>query len=674
MRSAARTPRVLLVFAALTLLGAATPGSVSAATGPGVASAPGHDRLVRTYPGSVTPNIADGRVYAIADLGSKVVVGGTFTQVASKGSSTLLSRRYAFAFDKATGVVDANFRPALDGEVRTLLPGPSGQVFLGGRFTTLNGAARRGLALVSTGTGARIGTFNPPALNGPVYDLASHPNGTLLIGGTFTKLGAAARGGLASVNRVSGALDSFLTVALAGHHNYDGDGAIASVGVTRFALAPGGGQLAVVGNFRTADGQDRDQAAVITTTGTKALVSGWRTDGFRSACNSNSFDTWVRDVAYAPDGSYFVVVATGGPYPGTLCDTASRWPVGAGLQTPTWVAATGGDTLLSVAATEQAVYVGGHIRWLNNPLGKDAARPGAVGRASIAALDPATGLPYGWNPGRNPRGFGVTELYATAEGLWLGYDTGYLGNYQWRRERIGFFPLAGGAAVPAQTSSGLPGPVYVAGPGTSSALVRRRYHGPGEVGQDESAPEAGMDWSAVRGAFWVGGTLYYGRGDGNLYRRGYDGFGWESASVVDPYHDNDGVAPDWDTVSHGKNGTYAGAYPDFYGTELAMVTGMGYAAGRLYYTVLGSGALYWRWFTPSTGTVGAQRFQVTGSGFGDVAGALFVTGGQLYVSRLNGALYRIPFAGGAPSGVPVQVSGPGVDGHTWRARAIFPAP
>ncbi|MGH3738115.1 MAG: hypothetical protein ACRDT6_21265 [Micromonosporaceae bacterium] len=671
MRSAAlRTPAAFVAIALLTLTGVATPAPASAAS----ATAPGHDRLVRHYPASATPAIADGRVYAILDLGSKVVVGGSFTKVASKGSSTQLTRRYAFAFDKATGAVDAGFRPQLDGEVRALLAGPaSGQVFLAGQFRLLNGAARRGLALVSAGTGARVTTFNPPVINGPVYDLAAHPNGSLLIGGTFTKVGAASRGGLASVRRDTGALTSFLAVRLAGHHNWDGDGAKAAVGVVRFALAPNAGRLAVVGNFRTAGGLDRDQAVVINTSGATASVSGWRTDGFRSTCNSNSFDTWVRDVAYAPDSSYFVVVTTGGLYPG-LCDTATRWPVGGGLHQPTWVAHSGGDTFLSVTVTERAVYVGGHIRWLNNPLGRDAARAGAVGRASIAALDPANGLPYAWNPGRNPRGYGVTELYATPSGLWLGYDTAYLGNFQWRRERIGFFPLRGGAPVPAATAANLPGRVYVGGEGASSTLVRRLYAGAGEVGQDESTPEAGMDWSRVRGGFWVGGTVYFGTTDGYLYRRGFDGGSWEAIRRIDPYHDNDGVAPDWDTVSHGRNGTYAGANPDFYGTELTTVTGMGYTAGRLYYTRVGSSALYWRWFSPATGTVGAQRFQAASSGFGDVAGALFVAGGHLYVSRVDGALYRMSFSGGVPSGTQTKVSGPGIDSHSWRARAIFPAP
>lgn len=639
-------------------------------------AAPGHDRLVRTVPSWHTPQIADGRVYAIADLGAKVVVGGSFTKVASPGSSTLLDRKYLFAFDKATGKVDSGFRPTLDGEVRALVAGLSGSVFAGGSFKHVNGVARRGVVLVNTSTGARIPSFAPPSMNGHVRDLVAQGSNRLLIGGTFTAVGGKTRKGLASLNRSTGALTSFLTVALIEHHNWNGSGAKGAVGAAKLALAPNGGRLVVIGNFRKANGLDRNQIVVIDTGGLAAVVSGWQTDAFKPACSSRSFDSWVRDVAYSPDGSYFVVVTTGGIHPGTLCDTASRWSAtasGAG-RTPTWTAASGGDTFLSAAITEQAVYVGGHFRWLNNPTGRDSAQPGAVGRASIAALDPANGLPYTWNPGRNPRGYGVTELLATPGGLWLGYDTAYLGNYQYPRKRIGFFPLSGGAPVPPAHTAGLPGPVYLAAEGVERDVRARYYSGPGQVTRSQPLESSGgVDWREARGGFWVGDELFYGMSDGQLRRRGFDGSSWGAVKLVDPYHDHDGVRPDWDGVSHGKGGTYEGVAPDFYGAELATVTGTFYYAGRLYYTRTGLGGIYWRWFTPSSGAVGAQRFTLVSSGFGDVAGGLFAVGGYLYVSRLDGALYRMRWAGGAPSGPQIKVSGPGMDGLRWRARAIFPA-
>src|ERR1700689_5664266 len=97
----------------------------------------------------------------------------------------------------------------------------------------------------------------------------------------------------------------------------------------------------------------------------------------------------MRDVQFSPDGSYFVVVATGGGVgarnpDGTLssCDAATRFETtGTGTNVrPTWIDYTGNDTFLSVATTGTAVYVGGHERWVNNSTASDHAGEGAVPR------------------------------------------------------------------------------------------------------------------------------------------------------------------------------------------------------------------------------------------------------------------------------------------------------
>ena len=63
------------------------------------------------------------------------------------------------------------------------------------------------------------------------------------------------------------------------------------------------------------------------------------------------------------------------------------------------------------------------------------------------------------------------------------------------------------------------------------------------------------------------------------------------------------------------------------------MTGMFYKGGRLYYTLAGQSSLYWRWFTPDSGTVGADRFTYMTSTFFAGAGGVFTGDGSLYAVR-----------------------------------------
>ncbi|MCW3813296.1 malectin [Micromonospora sp. DR5-3] len=843
--ASALTRRVLaaLAAAALTAAGLAPAGPASAA--------PDHTTLVKPVPSTATPDILDGTVDAIHDAGTKIIAVGDFTRVRNRGSDVELTRNYVLAFDKATGVVDTAFAPTVDNEVYAVVAGPApGTVFIAGKFNTVNGVTRRKVALLDVATGAVVTSFAGPAFNGLVNDVAL-VGGRLLVGGIFTTAGNPnPRGGLASLNASTGAVDSYLTTNLTEHHNYDGvSGSNAGVGASKLAVSPDGQQLVVIGNFKKADGVPHDQIVKLDLGTTAATVADWNTSRYTPRCYWWAFDSYVRDVAYAPDGSYFVVITTGGANGGTLCDSAARWESGATgseLQ-PTWADYSGGDTFLSVGISEQAVYVGGHFRWLNNSFGGDSAQAGAVGRASIAALDPRSGLPLSWNPGRHPRGVGASEMLVTPAGLWVGSDTSFIGNFQYRRERIAFFPLTGGAAPHPTTTAGLPGAVYRAGvpvptnvlyrvnaggplvastdsgpdwaaddggnpspyhnggnntagygtvgsldgtvpAGTPAALysaerwdpagdpemrwqfpvpagtevqvrlyLANRYDGTaspgsrvfdvaldgvtvldhldlsGSVGHNVGtmrsftiisdgsvdldfrhvvenplvngieivktgpppagspddvqvrpydgastvgapSPVANPDgtaWSTARGAFWVGGTLFYGM-NGALWRRTFNGTTFGTPSPVDPYHD-----PYWDAVvtNSGPAGqTYAGVTTNFY-TEIPNVTGMFYDGGRLYYTLGGQGGLYWRWFTPDSGVVGADRFTVAGvSGFA-AAGGIFLAGNTLYqVNRSTGDLSSTDWAGGVPNGAFTVRSGPAVDGVDWRAKAVFVGP
>lgn len=787
-----------------------------------------------------TPSISNGQVNAITKVGNTIVAGGTFTTVAGQARNRIV------AFD-ATSYALTSFNPVLDGAVNSIIPGPTaGTIFVGGAFKNVNGAVRRGVVLLDLATGAQVSAFNPKVVNGTVNDLVLRGN-QLYLAGAFTKVRGVVRQGLARVDATTGAVDANFVVNLAEHHNNSGSGAQAAVGATAIDVTPDNTSMIVVGNFRTANALPRVQAAMVDLTTSPAQVRpDWKTTRFEPLCFNWAFDTYMRGVSMSPDGSFFVINTTGGANGGTLCDSASRWETtGSGTDVqPTWANFAGGDTFFGVTVTNNAVYVGGHMRWLNNPNGGDYASAGAVARPGLGALDPVSGRPLDWNPGRNPRGVGAFAMFATTDGLWVGSDTNFIGNRQYRRERIAFFPYAGGTPQVSQTTQSLPARVWVGknDPGTTDVLYRVNaggatvgavdngpdwsddsgttspyrnsgsnsiYWGPsanrapdlpawaptalfdderwdpsggaemswafdvpngtpvqlrlylvdrysgtanpgtrvfdvlvdgalaidnldisGSVGPNTGTMRAvdlvsdgtvnidlihfienpsiagielvrtdvtptppgpgalstsdfdgttataltpteaqGIAWENVRGAFSVGGKLYYGLTDGKLHVASFDGTTIGESSVVQPYHD-----AFWMNISTGSGQTFDGVEPSLY-AQLSSVTGMTYHAGRLYYTRTGDTALRARWFSPDSGIVDETVATIPSSVSFSDAGGMFVSGTWLYVvDRGNGDLRRVAFDGVSVTGAWEVVDGPSTSGNDWRNKALFLGP
>jgi hypothetical protein len=463
------------------------------------------NQVVSSVPASFTPNIDGGIVYAMAQVGSWIVAGGSFTSATAHGSSTATPNNGIVAFDQGTGALDTGFSPTLDGPVASVIPGPTpGTVYVGGQFSTVDGVKSKGITLLNLSDGSIVSGFKPPALNGIVESMRLS-GGRLYITGTFTLTGAVTHDGLATLNPTTGALDPFMNIQLTGHHNYNGSGANGAVGGRAMDISPDGTRAIVVGDFKDANGALHDQIVMIDLNGSSATIDpNWNTNEFSGACASGAFDTYVEDVGFSPDGSYFAVATTGGggisqntDGSRSLCDSVSRWSTtdtGSNVQ-PTWVDYTGNDSFWSVAVTGTAIYLGGHQRWVNNPNGSDSPAAGAIPRPGMAAVDPASGMPLSWNPGRNPRGAGAYSLLATPQGLYVGSDTNYIGNFQYRRDEIAFFPLSGGYTPAATTTASLPANVYEAGQlptGNNTNVLYRVDAG----GPAISAIDNGPDWMA----------------------------------------------------------------------------------------------------------------------------------------------------------------------------------
>jgi PKD repeat protein len=406
--------------------------------------------IVATNPLDTTPHVLDGTVHAVAVVGDVVVVGGEFTQVreAATGSPTL-SRTNLFAFSHATGKIDVNFRPQVDGGVLSLEAGPDETVYVGGLFNTVNGATRKRLARLNVADGAPTAAFTRSQINWGNVTTITLRRSHLYIGGRFdtvtdTQTGTQ-RHVLARLDAGTGAVDPNFNVAVS-------DPRSGELVVKELAVDPDETKLVIDGTFTKVNGEARSQIAVIDVSGTPAL-STWATASYTASCEAG-YDTYMRQIDFSPDGSYFVVVTAGGYVASTLCSTAARWESnrsGSG-QEPTWVNYTGGDSLLSVSVTGAAVYVGGHQRWMDNPQGNNDAGPGAVPRQGIAAIDPTSGksADIDWNPTRT-LGHGAEALTATSTGLLVGSDTDQLGGEY--HGRIGEFPLSGIPGAPREVTA-----------------------------------------------------------------------------------------------------------------------------------------------------------------------------------------------------------------------------
>jgi hypothetical protein len=612
--------------------------AAAALSGPGAGAIPS-GLVVSENPADWTPQVLGGRVSAIVQVGDRMVVGGAFTRVRQAGHSEVLTRRNLFAFDARSGVVDRGFTPDPDAQVEALAT-DGGSVFVGGRFGRIGGEPAARLAKLDAGTGRQV-PFRAGA-DGTVRDLALS-RGRLFVAGEFSRLNGAGRSGLAAVDAYTGALDADVDLRFSDPR---GDALL----VNKIAVSPDGSRLVALGSFSRVAGEERHQIAVLDVGSRPARLADWHTDVYAIKC-APSYPSYMRDVDISPDGSWFAVVTTGARAKPTYCDTAARFELGArgSHLKPTWVAYTGGDSLISVAVTEAAVYIGGHPRWMNNYFnkgtGKDARPgPGAVPRQGIAALDPSNGLPLSWNPGREPRGVGVFAFLPTPDGLWVGSDTDNIGGEY--HPRLALLPLAGGKLIPVAVPGQLPGALYALAPGSSHDLVGQSFDG-----QSPGAPvSAGgaVDWSRARGAFMLSGKLYTGWDDGRLEVRSLQGNTLGPASTLD------------------LRGLTKSHFP------VASVTGMFFDRGRLYYTVSGEDTLFYRYFSPESGVVGTVTFEISSKGdgvdWGDVRGATLASG-RLYYGLSDGSFRAIDFRGGRPvHGTNSRLS---EGGRSWRSQGLF---
>jgi PKD repeat protein len=376
---------------------------------------PGHTQLPPDTPRTNIPYIGAGDILDLEVIGNRIFVLGTFTTIRNNtaNNTTSYNQRWLAAFNIDTGLVDPNFRPTFDGSLTEVEATPDGsKLFVVGRFNTVNGITKRKVVALNPTTGAVITGFTANA-NSVVQSLDA-TNTTVYIGGDFWTVNGAPRQRLAAVNANTGQVVPGFVNDLSG-----GIGTNGRLTVHALVLTHDETKLLVVHTGRQVNGQDRYGVALIDTT-TNQLMP-WRSQLWD---NNLQFVGGIQRIiagAVSPDDSYFVVSSGSGGDRPPISDTAIAFPINAqGSDVPPLWISRAFDSIYSLAISEVAVFIGGHMNWVESPTAPDpwpgldnvgygwgqgisgyALGDDVVAREHIAAIDPVYGKAVEWNPGSN---------------------------------------------------------------------------------------------------------------------------------------------------------------------------------------------------------------------------------------------------------------------------------
>jgi len=437
-----------LVLAGLVVV-VAQSGNADAAVNQGV--------VVPETPRTNTPIVLDGKVRAHAQVGNRIFVGGDFQQVELPNGS-VITQPYLFAYDIDTGLLDPNFRPVLNKQVRSLEATPAGDgLYVGGQFSSWDASFPLRIAKLDA-LGNLDPSFNATA-DARVQSIAARGD-KVFIGGDFNNVSGAAHRGIAALDATTGAVDAGFSIDI-------GSSVSGSQLAKTVLLTNDGNTLFVMHYGSTIEGQVREAVAKIDVSGANATLSGWNIPW--SAQEGNRLCLrFLRDMAISPDSSFIVIGGQGADNPPN-CDSVLKYST-AGTSTVNFLwSARMYSSVYSLAVSDVAIYVGGHFCAApRNPIpagGVSSTWPGtanfcdvndpnhplnpsvldsenAVFRQQLAALDPVTGQALSWDPGSN-NFEAVFDLTLIDRGLLAGQDRDRFNDV--RTGRSGFFDIGGAA-------------------------------------------------------------------------------------------------------------------------------------------------------------------------------------------------------------------------------------
>jgi len=401
------------------------------------------------------PRNTNGIVYALAVHGSKLYVGGTFTQI---GDS---SRVRLAAMDLVTGVPTL-WKPSANNAVRAIAVSGS-RIYVGGAYTTIAGTARNALAALDT-TGTLDSTWAPiVAAPGDVYDIKLSGR-RVYICGSFTTINTNnTRNRLAAID-TSGALIDW---------NPSANGTVWSLAISGSTVYAGGEFTSISNNTNL------KYIVAIDTGGTPR---NW------SSANNNGY---VYAVAAAGSKVY-----AGGQFTNMGNLARSRIAVldsSTGNAIQAWNP-NANDVVRALAVSGLTLYAGGEFTTI-----------GGITRNGIAAIDGSTGVPTTWNP---DAGFGANTAVINA--LALSGTTLYVGGRfttigDSNRSRIAALNTTTGKATgwnPNVTTSNTNAAVYSLAVSGSIVYVGGDFVGSATIGGRQRTAIAAIHASTGNATAW----------------------------------------------------------------------------------------------------------------------------------------------------------------------------
>jgi outer membrane protein assembly factor BamB len=150
---------------------------------------------------------ANGPVHALRVIGNRVYVGGSFTSVGGHPFRNLA------VVSRTTGRVLTSFHGSADGEVDAMAASAT-RLYIGGAFSRADGTARRNVAALGLSGGGLASAWRASA-NGPVHVLLDDSAaGRIFVGGHFTTVDGAARPFLAAIGSRGGSVFRWHTAPL----------------------------------------------------------------------------------------------------------------------------------------------------------------------------------------------------------------------------------------------------------------------------------------------------------------------------------------------------------------------------------------------------------------------------------------------------------------------------